>query len=167
MNVRQIAIRTGLWLGIIEIAYGIFFRVGGFHFQSGWGWVFYLMLPVAVWWAQAHYRRKVGSMTYLQGLGIAALVVSIGAAVYAVQVWAYNEFIDDSLLVSVREYQMAAWQEAGLSGATLQSAINQLEISLYPAVFAASVCLRMILVGVGCALVISLINRRPDVRGTS
>ena len=70
------------------------------------------------------------------------------------------EFIDDFLLVSVREFQLAAWQDQGLRGATLESAISQLKISLLPWVFAVLVCLRLILLGVGFALVISLINRR-------
>ncbi len=161
MNVRQIAIRAGIGLGVIEIAYGVFFRVGGFHFQSAWGWVFYLMLPVVIWWAQVIYRRESGSLTYRQGLSIGTLAVAIGAVIYAVQVWVYNEFIDDSLLVSVREFQLAAWQDQGLSGATLESAISQLEISLLPGVFAVLVCLRLIFLGVGFALIISLINRRP------
>ena len=119
------------------------------------------MLPVVIWCAQVIYRRQSGSLTYRQGLSMGTLAVAIGAVIYAVQVWVYNEFVDDSLLVSVRESQLAAWQDQGLRGATLESAISQLEISLLPWVFAVLVCLRLILLGVGFALVISLINRRP------
>jgi hypothetical protein len=46
-------------------------------------------------------------------------MVAIGGAIYCVQVWLYNTLIDDSLLVSVRDYQLAAWRAEGLTGAVL------------------------------------------------
>lgn len=154
--VRRPVVRHGLLLGAAEVLYGIFFRVAGFHFTSPWGWIFYLMLPVAVWATV----RAAGRSGYLATVGRATATVAIGAAIYCLQVWLYNWLVDDSLLVSVRQNRLAELSAQGLDATALEASMRTVDLFLQPPLFAAAVWLQLTIAGLLAALVLAPVARR-------
>ncbi len=162
MNKLPAYLRIGLYLGAAEIAYGLFFRGVGFHHTSRWSWVFYLMLPVAAWLAQTSTRTQKGRLGFPAAALAGSVAVGIGSIIYCVQVWLYNRFVSDSLLVEVRAARLHELQEAGRSAAEIATATQSLDSFLQPAAFAVAVCVQLMIVGVVVSLVTGVFTRRSS-----
>ncbi|GAB4520677.1 MAG: hypothetical protein Tsb0010_04980 [Parvularculaceae bacterium] len=151
----SISFRYGVILGVFLVIYGLIFRLLGQDASSPLGWVFYLALPVAVYAALTAYRRA-GAQSYWRGATRGAVVTMIGAGIYAVYVFAFNAFIDDTLIASVRETALAELTpDAGAHEA--QAEFIRL-LTTAPG-FAASIFVQMMIVGSGAALVIAAFMR--------
>ncbi len=162
------ALRWGLALGAAEIAYGVLYRVASLDQVPGLAWIFYLMLPVAGFLALYHARPD--GLTYRRGLGLGTLVGALGSFVYVIYVYLFNRFVDDLLLVQIRESTMATIEARGYTGARLDAALWQVETFTQPAGFSAYVFVRLAIVGTLCAAVLALFlrsRRDPETESTS
>jgi len=157
---RSIALRYGLFLGLAEIIYGVLFRLAGVDYASPLTWVFYLMLPAAIWMGQRAAGRITGSLSYGRGLSIATGISALGAALYSAQVWLYNRFLDDSLLRAVRADQIESLRQSGVEATLLAARTSQIERLTQAAPFALAICIQLIVFGVASALLVSFWTRR-------
>ncbi len=163
MTLRQIAIKHGLILGGGLTAYGIIYRLARLERLPGLTWIFYLMVPVAVFFALRALRDSgEGSLRFARGVGLGGLVSLAGSSIYAVYVYLYNSVIDDSLLVGIRHGYRQQFEAQGLTGDELAQAMAPIITSTQPPLFSLQVGIMLTLAGmVGALLIAAALRRRP------
>ncbi len=163
MTLRQIAIKYGLILGGGLTAYGILYRLARLERLPGLTWIFYLMVPVAVFFALRALRDSgEGSLRFARGVGLGGLVSLAGSSIYAVYVYLYNSFIDDSLLVGIRDGYRQQFEAQGLAGNELAQSMAPIITSTQPSLFSLQVGIMLTLAGVvGALLIAAVLRRRP------
>jgi uncharacterized protein DUF4199 len=158
--------KYGLRLGGFLWVYGLAFRLLELTAASPLAWVFYLALPVAAVLV-LYERRKEGALSYRSGLLLSIGVISIGAAVYAIYVFGFNAFIDDSLIQTARENAFALLAERDLTPEQVASREKFIDLSTTPLGFALYIAIQMIIFGTLTSLLIAAVFRRklqPAVR---
>ncbi len=166
MTLRQIAIKYGLILGGGLTTYGIIYRLARLERLPGLTWIFYLMVPVAVFFALRALRDSgKGPLRFAHGIGLGSLVSAAGSSIYAVYVYLYNHLIDDSLLVGIRDGYREQFEAQGLAGDELAQAMAPIITSTQPSLFSLQVGIMLTLAGmVGALLIAAVLRRRPSVR---
>ena len=151
---------TGLlWGGILAAAmvgYGLVFRLARLDYRSVWRFGFYVLPPVAGLAAQLSWGRAGGAMAYADGFSLATIVVAMGTLAHGLYVYAYNRWIDDSLIQSVvrdRTAQVEARVSDPIRRARSQA---RLEALGRPGRFAASVTVFLLLVSIVITAVITV-----------
>lgn len=161
MSMRRTAVKFALLLGGALTAYGVLYRVAGLDRLPGLAWIFYLMVPVAVFFALRAFKTDRGELPgFGRGVGLGALVSAGGSFIYAVYVYLYNRFIDDSLLVTIRETSLQHYTEQGLGGEKLERAMATVEAFSQPGPFSVQVFLMLTLTGILGGLLLAAIMRR-------
>lgn len=153
--------RGGAALGLFEVLYGLFFRVADLHYASAWTWVFYLALAVGVYLSHRVFKRRHdGTMSFRMGVGIGAPVVAIGSTAYCTFVYAYNRFIDDSLLRAIFADRIRELETDGADVAVIDAASRSLAAFTRPGTFSLSVFVQMTVVGLLAALAVTAFTRQ-------
>ncbi len=163
MTLRQIAIKYGLILGGGLTTYGIIYRLARLERLPGLTWIFYLMVPVAVFFALRALRDSDGgALRFARGVGLGGLVSLAGSSIYAVYVYLYNSFIDDSLLVGIRDGYRQQFEAQGLAGDELALSMAPIITSTQPSLFSLQVGIMLTMAGViGALLIVVVLRRRP------
>ena len=148
-SISQYGIRFGLITGFAIILYGVVFRLADIHYTSPLTAVFYLLLPaglVTALWAYAKAKREFAN--FLQTLVGGSILVAIAALLYALFVFVYNQYIDDSLIQTVLEDSRQGLITHGQSGAELDESMKRIRSSMgNPARFATLIFVQMLIVG--------------------
>ena len=153
-TLTRVSKRWGLILATFLVIYGLLFRLAGLSHNSALGWVFYLALPVGAWFTMRAVQGN-RAISYPRLLWAGWLTSLIGSAGYCLFVFAYNAFIDDSLLHEVRAAQSTTLMEEGLSGADLQAKVGLIEVLTQPLPFAAVVFIQLAIFALAASLVLA------------
>ena len=139
------ALRSGLVLGLCLVLYGLVFRLADLHFASFWSWGFYFALPIGS--AVAFYRVQWPLSGWRSMLSSLLALVVVASGLYASFVFAYNAWVDDSLLVDVLEASRSRLEASGLEGEALEAEMRRQAGFLSPAPFAVIVFVQLVLFG--------------------
>lgn len=154
-TILGIGLTTGAAAGLLLIVYGILFRRLGQTPDSPAGWVFYLLLLLAVVAANWQLRGP-GGVPLLGGLAAGVLVAAIGSLLYCTYVYAANR--RDGWLL---EYSLAKGTErierGELSPEVRQQRLRRLQAICRPGPFAALIFLQLVAFGTVVSLVSALV----------
>ena len=145
-----------VWAGVLAAAmilYGIVFRITKVHYSSRWSWGFYILPPAAALWVQLRY----GGEAFGPDIALAAMVIGTGCVTYGLFVFAYNRFVDDSLIRQVVADRLKRLEERSTDPEKLARSTARLKRFEHPAPFAASVTLSLIVVSMVIATMASLL----------
>lgn len=146
-------LRYGLYLGGFLTVYGIIFRLLNLPFDSPLGWVFYAALPVFAG-AALLAKRRGGTLSYLEGALTTAGLTILGGVIYSIYVFGFNAFVDDTLILAVRETALADLTARGLDASGEAARRQFIDLTTTPLGFAITIAIQMAVAG----LVISLIE---------
>ena len=155
-------LKWGLRFGGGLIAFGLIYRLADLQRIPGLVYLFYLAIPVASYFAL---RSMSGAVGWKNGLGVSIGTAVLAACTYAVFVFAYNQFIDDSLIQQVREASVTAWQAAGFSAEEIE--LRAASPIFSPFGFAAYIFALMSLFGTVLSPGLVFFRRRADGRAAA
>ena len=144
-----------LWGGILAVAMilnGIVFRVTKVRYSSKWSWGFYILPPAVALRVQLRH----GGEAFGPDIALAAMVIGVGCLAYGLFVFAYNRFVDDSLIRQVVADRLKQIEERVADPEKLARSITRLKRFGHPAPFAASVTLSLIVVSMVIATLATL-----------
>ena len=144
-----------VWGGMLAAAmilYGIVFRITKVHYGSRWSWGFYLLPPAFALRVQLRY----GGETFGPDIALAAMVIGAGCIAYGLFVFAYNRFVDDSLIRQVVADRVRQIDERGGDPAKVARAKTRVKNFEHPAPFAASVTVSLVVVSMAIATVATI-----------
>ena len=158
------SVRFALILGGGLTLYGIFYRLAGLDRVPALAWIFYVMVPVVVALSLRSIRAAAGGdLPFGRGVGMGSLVSAGGSLIYGLYVYFYNRFVDDSLLLTIRQGARRRYEARGLTGSELDRVMAAVETSTQPWIFSLQVFVMLTLVGVVASLVVTAILRRRTV----
>jgi len=144
-----------VWGGMLAAAmilYGIVFRVTRVHYGSRWSWGFYILPPAVALWVQLRYGRE----AFGPNMALAAMVIGAGCIAYGLFVFAYNRFVDDSLIRQVVADRLKQLEERSTDPEKLARSTARLKRFEHPAPFAASVTVSLVVVSMVIVTVVSV-----------
>ncbi len=150
-----IAVVWGGMLAAAMILYGIAFRITKVHYSSRWSWGFYILPPAVALWVQLRYGGE--GEAFGPDLALAAMVIGAGCIAYGLFVFAYNRFVDDSLIRQVVADRLKQLEVRSTDPEKLARSTARLKRFEHPAPFAASVTLSLIVVSMVIATMASLL----------
>jgi len=159
---RRIGLRWGAALGGFLVIYGLLFRALELNYKSAWTWLFYLALLVFGYLALRTASGAGLVSSFRQAFTLVLLTATLGSAIYSVYVYAYTRFVDDSLLVEVREDLIASSLAITPGSDSEAEQRRRIEAFTRPGFFAIGLFLRLATVGLLAAVILGW---RPAARG--
>lgn len=143
------------------------FRLLDIHYSSPAGWVFYITIPVlaalVLYVARRDSRLAPG---FLHRLRTSAFATILAAGIYGAFVFAYNAFVDDSLIIDVLSDAQRRASAAGSSPEEIAATMDAVRAQAgTPARFAASVFVRLSVLGAIVAAISAVLVRPRSTSG--
>ncbi len=154
------ALKHGAYLGGFLAAYGLAFRLLNLGHTSPLAWVFYLALPIAAFLSLTRQAKR-QPQTFLQAVMRGSVTVLAGSAIYAIYVYGFNAFIDDTLITTVRVEQLAEIDASDPKAEKRTARVNALTT---PPGFAAAIFLQLLATGVTLVFFIAPFTRGRKAR---
>jgi hypothetical protein len=149
---RRIGLRWGVALGAFLVLYGVLVRALELSYKSAWSWLFYLALLLFGYLALRSATRRGLPTNFRQAFLLVLLTATVGSAIYSVYVFAYNRFVDDSLVREVRDDLIESSLATTAEGEAEQR--RRIEAFTSPGFFAIGVFLRQMTVGLLAAVIL-------------
>lgn len=123
---RQAGVRYGLILGLISVAYFMVLVLTGVNATDGWArWSNLIFSAALIVLAQIYFKQNGdGYMNYGQGIGISFWVSLISSAISTIFFVTYLTIIDPDYSEMMRDLQMQAMEEQGLSSDQIEDAMK-------------------------------------------
>lgn len=153
--------KHGLIFGAFLIFYGVLYRVLHLDEVPGLVWVFYLAPPLAAFMANRETKAARRALAFKKGFQTGAVAALLAAVIYGLNVFAYNQFIDDSV---VRDFAESFRARLLVEGQTIEQAGRATSGFLFtPPGFAIFIFIRMALVSLISAAVLAFFMRSKGV----
>ena len=125
-STRSVGIRFGLIGALISVAYFLILNVSGIDMTRGvWNWFGYALTLVLLIFAHQQFKeRGDGFMSYGQGMGVAFWMGLVSAVLGSLFTYVYVKFIDEGFLELLKNKQIEALQEQGMSEQQIDQAIE-------------------------------------------
>lgn len=165
-STRTVGIRYGTIAGVIGIIIFILLNVSGVDITKPyWGWIGYVITGVILFMAHSYYKSNGdGYMNYGQGIGIAFWQGLIGGAISHIFSYIYVKFIDMSFIEAIKEAQITAMEEQGMSEEQIEQAAKFSEMFMNPEVMMSMGFVFSILSAVIIGLILTIFTQkaRPE-----
>ena len=163
VTTKQVAMKWGLYLGMIMIAYSMILQVTDQVTNQSLSYVNYLFMAVLIYFAQKSFKDDGnGFMSYSKGLGVGTMVSAVGGAISSVFTFIYLTFIDDSMIAIMLEKAEMDMIDRGDPEAQIEQAMFFTEKMMTPPILALLGLFFVVLFGFILSLIISAVNKNPD-----
>ncbi len=123
---RSTGIRFGLIAAVISIAYFLILNVAGLDRTAAvWNWIGYLITAAIIFFAHKYYKENGdGFLSYGQGIGVCAWIGIVSGVIASIFTYLYIKFVDTGFMETVKEKQLEAMQERGLTDEQIDQAMK-------------------------------------------
>lgn len=124
-TVKSVAMKWGLILGLISIAYFLIVTLGNLQAVSGINLIGLIPSIIIIYLAHKEFKDNGdGYMSYGQGLGLGTLLALISSLISAVFAYVYIKFIDTTYFDTVKDIQIAEMQKNRMSDSEIETAMG-------------------------------------------
>lgn len=126
VTVRSSGIRFGLIGALISIAYFVVMNVAQINMAQGpWQFVGAVFTIILLIFAHKYFKENTdGFMSYGQGIGIAFWMGLVSAGISSIFSYVYMKFIDETFIENVKQQQIEAMEQKGMSEAQIEQAMS-------------------------------------------
>ncbi len=155
VTTRSVGVRFGLIAALVGIAYFLVMNVAGIDMTQGfWNWVGYAITLTFVILSQKQFKEKGdGYMSYGQGIGIAFWMGLVSAVISSIFTYIYIKFIDTGFLQLVKDRQIEAMQQKGMSDEQIDQGMKMAAMFMTPE----AMLIMMLIGGIIATIIIALI----------
>lgn len=134
VTTRSAGMRYGLISGIISIAYFLVLSISGVDTTQGfWQWFGWCVPIILLVLAHKYYKDNGdGFMSYGQGLSIAFWMGLISSVISSIFTYLYVKFIDTGFIDLIKERQIQAMEEKGMSDEQIDQAMQIASMFMTP-----------------------------------
>lgn len=163
VTVKQVAMKWGLYLGMVLIIYGMILLLADLVGNQTLGYVNYLFVAVFMYFAHKAYKDEGnGYMSYGQGLGIGTLMAVVGTGISTIFSFLYVSFVDDSMMEKIKEITEQSFIDQGMTDAQIEQAMSISEKMMTPGIMFPMAFVFMVIFSFIIALIVSAITKNPD-----
>lgn len=132
-SVTSMAIKWGLIMGILNIFVFLGIAISGIQAESWAGGISVIPTLIIIYLAHAEFKENGdGYMSYSKGLGIGTAIVAVSSNIYSIFTYIYIKYIDLTYTDVLREAQITAYQDQGLSDEEIETALKFSEMFMKP-----------------------------------
>lgn len=126
VTTRSVGTRYGLIAALVGIAYFLVLNVLDVDVTSGaWNWAGSIFTIVILVLAHQYFKQNnAGFMSYQQGFSISLWMALVSSAISSVFTYIYVKFIDDGFIGKIKEKQIQAMEEQGMSDEQIDQAMG-------------------------------------------
>ena len=134
VTTRSAGVRYGMISGIVSILLFLIFILANINMTEGpWKWVGWIVTVALVVLAHKYYKDNAnGFMSYGQGVQISLWMGMVSAAVSSVFTYVYIKFIDASFLEMIKDKQIQAMEEQGMSEEQIEQGMKFASMFMSP-----------------------------------
>lgn len=164
VTTRSVGVRFGLIAALIGIAYFLVLNVAGIDQTQGvWNWVGYAITLAFVILAQKHFKDKGdGYMSYGQGIGVAFWMGVVSAVISSIFTYIYIKFIDTGFLQLVKDRQIEAMQQKGMSDEQIDQGMKMAAMFMTPEAMLIMILVGGIIATIIIALIVTIFTQKKN-----
>lgn len=166
---KSVAIKYGAIGGLIGIIFFVIQDFAGMAGNPDYGWVgivFSILITSAIiFFAHGEFKKNGdGHMNYGEGLGIGTLVSLVSGIISSIFTYVYVSFINPTFVENIRQQQIIAMEEQGMSDAQIEQGMKVAENFSGPVAMAIFGLIGAVFFGFLVSLVVSAITKksRPE-----
>jgi hypothetical protein len=166
ISTRSVGIKYGAISGVIGILSVVLQDVLNMQQDSTFQIVGIVILLALLFFAHREFKANGdGYMQYGEGVGIGFWFGVISSAMSSVFLFVYIQYISDSFMDAIREQQIVAMEERGLSDAEIEQAMEMAQAFSGPTAMLIMGLIMGVIMSVVAALIVSAFtkNSRPEV----
>lgn len=164
VTTRSVGVRFGLIAALIGIAYFLVLNVAGIDTTQGfWNWLTYAITLTLVILAHKQFKEKGdGYMSYGQGIGVAFWMAVVSSVISSIFTYIYIKFIDTGFLELVKDRQIEAMQQKGMSDEQIDQGMKMAAMFMTPEAMLIMVLLGGIVATIIIALIVTIFTQKKN-----
>lgn len=160
-TITPVALKYGLITALVSIVYTLILMVLDMSDNTWLSSLSFIIMIAGIVLAMKEYRTlNYGFMSYGQGLGIGTIVSAISGLLSGIFMWLYTSFVDTEYMARMRDKQVEAMLDQGLSDEQVDAAISMSESFQGPLTMILGGLIGAIVVGFLLSLILSAIMKR-------
>ncbi len=167
VTTRSAGVRYGLISAIISIALFLVMSVTKMDMQGPGRWLGIPIGIILIVLAHKYYKDNGdGFMSYGQGIGIAFWMALVSSAISSVFTYIYVKFVDTGFVDMMKDQQIQAMEEQGMSDAQIDQAMSFSSVFFTPEAMLIMGLIMGIIVTVIIALIVTIFTQKsaPEAR---
>lgn len=162
-SVKSVGLRYGVILGVVSILFFLILVLSGLDMNSPVRWVGIPINIVIIVLAHNYFKdRGDGFMSYGQGMGITFWLGLIGSAISSIFTYIYLKFIDQSMIGMIRDQQLEAMEQQGMSDEQIEQAMQYTEMFTSPEMMLVFGFIGGILMLIICGLIVTIFTQKKN-----
>ena len=164
VTTRSVGIRFGLISSLLSIVYFLILNLSGINMSSGiWNWLGYSITVVLLVLAHKQFKDKGdGFMSYGQGMGITFWMGLVSGLISSIFTYLYIKFIDTGFLELVKQRQIEALQEQGMSDEQIDQALEISSMFTTPEGMLISMLIGSIIIALIIGLIVTIFTQKRN-----
>ncbi len=164
VTTRSVGVRFGLIAALIGIAYFLVLNVAGIDTTQGfWNWLTYAITLTLVILAHKQFKEKGdGYMSYGQGIGVAFWMAVVSSVISSIFTYIYIKFIDTGFLELVKDRQIEAMQQKGMSDEQIDQGMKMAAMFMTPEAMLIMILLGGIVATIIIALIVTIFTQKKN-----
>lgn len=164
VTTRSVGVRFGLIGSVISIAYFVILNIAGLDVTQGfWNWFGYCITIALLVFAHKYYKDNGdGFMSYGQGIGIALWIGLVSGVISSIFTYLYIKFIDTAFLDMVKDRQLEAMQQRGMSDEQIDQAMEFSAMFMSPEAMFIFMLFGSIVATIIIALIVTIFTQKKN-----
>lgn len=128
VSMKSVALKYGLINGLVGVIFFLIVDFAGLSGNQSVSWFGLIFTAVIMFLAQKEFIRDGdGYMNYGQGLGLGTLMSLVSAIISSIFVYIYVSFVNTAFVENIRQQQVVAMEEQGMSDTQIEQAMKMSE----------------------------------------
>ncbi len=165
VSMKSVALKYGVIAGLTGIVYFLVLDFTGNAGNQALGFVGILFTAIIMFLAHKEFIRDGdGFMNYGQGLGLGTLMSLVSSIISSIFTFIYVSYINEAFMDTIKEQQVIALEEQGMSDAQIEQALKMSESFTGPTALLIFGIIGGVFFGFIVSLIISAITKkaRPE-----
>ena len=160
-SVTSVALKYGLITALISIVYTLILMVLDMSENQLLSGLSFIIMIAGIVLAMKEYRTLNGGfMSYGQGLGLVTLVSTVTGLLSGIFMWIYTSFVDTEYMARMRDKQVDALLDRGMSDEEVDAAMKMTESFQGPLALILGGLIGSVVIGFLLSLILSAIMKR-------
>lgn len=163
VTVKQLAMKWGVILGLISVAYFIMLNIASLAHEQSYGYLGSIFTIVIFILAHKAFKEDNGGfMSFGEGFKIGALITIISSVISSVFTYVYVKFIDGSMLELIKEKAIADMEDQGMGEEQIDQAMGFAEMFMSAEAVLIMGTIMGIIFGIIIALIVTAFTKNAD-----
>jgi hypothetical protein len=162
-SIWKTGMNIGLITGLVMIVYSLILYIAGLPTNQTLGYFSFIILLGGIVWSHQQYKRNGdGYLSYGEGLGLGTVVSGFAGILSSIFSFIYMTYIDSGIREEIKNQQIIALEQQGLSDEQIEQAMGWMEKMMTPGAMLFTGIFSLIFFGFLFSLIISIFTKKQN-----